>query len=351
MGSSSDYRRAPATIEARRLAELARAAGLGESPDNALTWSREALTLLGTDDATPLLADVLRWQGSVYRDRGETTAAQPLYEKSLKISIDLGYPSGHAHALNCLGSLAQRRGDIALATRNFTEALAIAEQCGETRLTGMLQQNLGVLADIRGNPAAAQAHYLVALRTFESTRDLQQQSWVLSNLGYLYSREGRFEEARAAYDRALAIARDRGDLLYEGVIEENRAELDLIEQRLDEALPSIQRALEIAEQRGDSARRAAALKLKGARHRLSGDTAAAQHVLSHALTLAAVAEDALLGAELLFQFGSAIWQDGDEDLGREVLHTALDAFERIGARQWWGRVRTRLASGDLSRYF
>jgi hypothetical protein len=134
-------------------------------------------------------------------------------------------------------------------------------------------------------------------------------------------------------------------------MEENRAELELIEGNLDEAQWSIARALSIAEQRGDAARRAAALKLKGTHERLSGNPLGAQHTLSHALTLSAVAEDALLGAELLFQFGTAAWSFGDEDMGREVLSTALEAFERIGARQWAGRVRSRLTSGDLSRYF
>src|SRR4051812_22739387 len=138
MGSTSNYsKKAPATVEARRLAELARAAGLGESPDDALGWHREALTLLGTDDATPLLSDVLRWQGSVLRDRGQTSEAEPLYQQSLRIAMELAYDSGQAHALNCLGSLAQRRGDLNAAANFFTDALSIAERCGERRLIGM----------------------------------------------------------------------------------------------------------------------------------------------------------------------------------------------------------------------
>lgn len=344
-------RKPVATVEARRLAELARAAGLGDSPDDALDWHREALSLLGADEPTPLMADVLRWQGSVLRDRGRTSEAEPLYHESLRIATELGYEEGRAHALNCLASLAQRRGDL-IATANYlTDALALADHCGETRLVGMIQQNLGITADIRGNPAAALAHYRVSLRSFEATSDLQPMVWVLNNLGVLHMKESRYDEARDTFDRALGLARARGDLMSEGILEENRAELHLILDQLDEAVEPIRRAMEVAEQRGDDVRRAAALKLRGAHHRLSNRPTEAVATLRHALTLSAVGEDALLGGEVLYQFGLALFASGDAAGARQILDAALETFERIAARQWVGRVRKQLSSGGSGRYF
>jgi hypothetical protein len=84
---------------------------------------------------------------------------------------------------------------------------------------------------------------------------------------------------------------------------------------------------------------------------MSGHPREAQDTLSHALTLSVVGEDALVGAELLFHFGSAISDLGDGGLAREVLSTALDAFVRIGARQWAERVQRRLTDGVSSQYF
>src|SRR4051812_26294432 len=150
-------------MDAVRLSELARAAGVGESPDDALALNEEALALLG-HEATPLLCDILRWQGSVLRDRGQTSAAEPLYLRSLEVARSIRYALGRANALNCLGSLAQRRGDITAAANFFSDALTIAERVGDERLIGMLQQNLGVIADIRGNPMGALGHYRAALR-------------------------------------------------------------------------------------------------------------------------------------------------------------------------------------------
>jgi tetratricopeptide (TPR) repeat protein len=232
----------------------------------------------------------------------------------------------------------------------MTDALALAERCDETRLVGMIQQNLGILADMRGNPAAALTHYGVSLRTFEQANDLQLVCWVLTNLGYLYAKEERFEEAHAVLTRALGIARARGDLMTEGVIEENRAELFLMRGDVGESFSCIQRALAIAEQRGDDLHRGAALKLRGAYERLSSRPFDAADTLRHALTLSAVGEDALLGAEILYQFGLALDASGDENHARTAWNSALDAFERIAARQWVERVRGCLTGGSSGRY-
>jgi len=136
----------------------------------------------------------------------------------------------------------------------------------------------------------------------------------------------------------------------EGILEQNRAELGLIRDAIEEAYPSIARALEVAEQRSDDVRRAAALKLRGAYERLSGRPAAAGDTLRQALTLSAVGEDALLGAEILYQYGLALFDEGDVEHARSAWQSALDSFERISARQWVSRIRRRLSGETAGRY-
>jgi tetratricopeptide (TPR) repeat protein len=262
----------------------------------------------------------------------------------------LGYDDGAAHALNCFASLALRRGDLPAAANLMTEALVAADRCGDHRLVGMLQQNLGMVADIRGNPAAALAHYNVSLRAFESAGDLQLSSWVLNNLGVLHLKEHRYNDAAEVLRRAREIARAGGDLMAEGVIDENRAELHLITGAIDEAYAPLQRAYEVADQRRDDVRRAAALKLRGAYQRLVERPADAVETLRYALTLSAVGEDALLGAEVLYQFGLALYDNGQSKSAYEAWNAALDAFERMAARQWVSRVRRRLSTGTTGRY-
>jgi tetratricopeptide (TPR) repeat protein len=337
--------------EARRLAELARAAGFGDAPDEALEWSRDAETLLGNEVPSPLLADVLRWRATVLRDRGRTSEAEPLYRRSLEIATKLDYDAGRAHATNDLASLALRRGDVDNATRLMTDALVLAERAGETRLIGMLQQNLGIAADIRGKPAEARTHYNLSLQASEASHDTQLMAWVLNNLGLLDAREGRHADASRHYLRALGLARARGDLFAEGIVEENRAELALTIGAVEDAYPSLSRAQAIAEMRGDNLRLAAALRLRGAYERMCGRPADATDTLRHALTLSAVAEDALLGAETLYQFALALREFGDNRGAATAMQSALDAFERIGARDWVARVRSQLSHATFGRYF
>lgn len=320
------------------------AAGFGSSVDDLILRSdRESLALLGADEDSPLLADVLRWQGSVVRDRGQTTDAEKLYTRSLGVANKLSYEAGQSHALNCLGAIAQRRGDLSAATEFFHHAQRIAETCGEGRLAGMIQQNLGVVSDILGDSKSAFSYYHASLHAFESTHDTQAMTLVLNNLGVLLFKTGRLEDARSSYDRGLTLARYRGDLLSEGVIEANVAELELKRGQLAAAGPSIDRALEIAELRHDKLRRAAALKLRGVSLRLAGHPAEALEPLRTAMTLSAVTEDALLGGEVMYECGQALAAIGDLEAAKRSWSSALDAFERIGALDWVERVRGLLS--------
>jgi tetratricopeptide (TPR) repeat protein len=93
------------------------------------------------------------------------------------------------------------------------------------------------------------------------------------------------------------------------------------------------------------------LKLRGAYQRLCGRPIEATDTLRYALTLSAIAEDALLGAETLYQFGLALFAAGQRNEARESWQAALDAFERIAARPWVARVRHRLSVGLTGRYY
>jgi tetratricopeptide (TPR) repeat protein len=329
--------------QSRRRAELAMAAAQGAAADDLVLRSdREGLALLGVDDECPLMADVLRWQGSVLRDRGQTGEAELLYKRSLEVAQRIDYLVGQSHAVNCLGAVAQRRGELRRANQLFQAAQRMADGCGDRQLSGLIQQNRGVVADIAGNTEAALAHYTESLRSFESTKDTRAMTLVLNNLGLLHFKTGRYAEARSSYDRASTLARYRGDLLSEGVIEENVAELEMKRGDLSAASESIARALEIAALRQDPLRRAAGLKLLGVSLRLGGRPKDAIEPLRTAFALSEGAEDALLSGEILYECGLALAEAGDRARARESWLRAQSLFERIGAAACCERVRDAL---------
>src|SRR5690348_7123199 len=72
---------------AQRRADLAVAAARGAADVQLVLQSDpESLALLGVSEDSPLLADVLRWQGSILRDQGKTDEAETLYQRSLRVA-------------------------------------------------------------------------------------------------------------------------------------------------------------------------------------------------------------------------------------------------------------------------
>src|SRR5262245_23617208 len=235
---------APTTAlsEARRVAELGRSETYGDSPDIALQRHRDALSLLGSNELTPLHADTLRWEGTVLRERGRTSDAQRLYDRSLEIARHLGYERGIAHALNCLAILATRRGEVTIASELFMDALSLADRCGEVPLVGLIHVNLGIIADMHGERGKAIEHFHVALDIAEDVNDEQQVVRVLLNFSVLLIAQQRYGEADRAIARGLQLAKARGELYYEGFFQENRAEMHLTRGELEDAEPAIARA-------------------------------------------------------------------------------------------------------------
>src|SRR3979411_1068703 len=99
-------------VEARQLANDARTAGERGEPKRPGALFARARAPVATGPRDILFADLLRWKGTIHRDRGETYLAQQHYDRSLEIATACGFPTARGHALNCLGITAQRRGDM-----------------------------------------------------------------------------------------------------------------------------------------------------------------------------------------------------------------------------------------------
>jgi len=316
---------------ARALAAEALASWRGANPEQAIDACDHAIALLLPVGPSDALADVLRWKGSVLRDRGNHSAASDLYAQSLAVADSIAYKAGRAHALNCMGTMAQFRGDLRAAERWYGEAALLAHRLGDHRLSGMVQQNLGVVAETQGRPDEAVAHFRLALAAFEQEEDLDAVVWVLNNLGVLHTRESAFGRAEEALDRARTLAHVRHDVASQGIVDENLAALYLATGRLDKADAAIARAHAIAEQRRDNTRRAAALRIMARILRARDKSAApAITMLERALMLCQLGEDVQLRVEILSDFGDALRDGGELARAREAWRRAIDIARIAG---------------------
>lgn len=327
---------------ARELVEMARAAEQQEQTGKALGLYDDALSQFSSDSGDPFLADVLRWKGTLHRERGETEAAYRCYAQSMAKAALGGSPGRQAHALNCLGTIAQRRGDPKETERLYGKASKLAEEAGDSRLLGMIEQNRGVLANTRGDFASAAAFYSKSLGAFEMAGDSEPMSWVLNNLGILHTKIGNFAEARAHLERGLAIAINRHDAVVENVITLNLAEAWVGLGRLDLADDLCAQALEQAQRRADHLTAAGALKVRAAIERQRGALDKSIATLRIAIFEAEGAEDRLLHAEMLRELGEISRALGNAGAARSALREAVDAFEVVGASQEIAEIQAEL---------
>jgi tetratricopeptide (TPR) repeat protein len=329
--------------KARELARVALASWRGGDPEQALDACDHALALLLPVGPSEALADVLRWKGTVLRDRGDLAGAQELYAQSLSVSEAIAYQGGKAHALNCLGTVAQFRGDSAVAERHLGDAARLAHRLADRRLSALVQQNLGILAEDQGRTDEAIAHFRLALVALEQEGHRDAALWVLNNLGVLYTREGATARALDVLERALALSVELGDLASEGVVEENRAALFVAMNRLDAAELSATRAFGIAEQRADNVRRAAALRAF-ARVVMARTPQPDQGVvlLERARDLSEVGEDALVRIEVLLDLGDAYRAVGESQRARESWRRGLDLARRASYSALAATLQTRM---------
>jgi tetratricopeptide (TPR) repeat protein len=327
---------------AHLLVEMARVAEQLEENGKALSLYDDALSQFSKESVDPFLPEVLRWKGTLLRERGETEGAFRCYTMSLEKARLAGSDVAEAHALNCLGTVAQRRCDLKETERLYAQASELAGKAGESRLLGMIEQNRGVLASMRGDFARAAGFYSNSLGAFEMACDAEPMSWVLNNLGILHTKIKNYEEARGYLERGLAIAKNRSDTVVENVIRLNLADVWIGLGRLDMADDCCAEALDQAQRRGDHLTAAGALKIRAAIERQRGALDKSIATLRIAIYEAEGAEDRLLHAEMLRELGEISRAVGNAGAARSAFREAVDSYQTIGADQEIAEVQAQL---------
>jgi len=328
----------------RALVNLAREAEQRGDATRSLQLYDDVLALLGDERDLPLLADALRWKGTLHREQGETEIAYRCYKQSLMHAETCGSVSCRAHVYNCLAIIAQRRGNLAESERLYAQAFELASKAGDIRLLGMIEQNRGVLLNMRGNFVAAEARYSNSLGSFERANDEEAISWVLNNIGMLYTKLGHYQRAVEIFERGLAIARTRSDALVESILTLNLAEVWVAIGKLDQAEEACRRSFEGASSRGDHLTVAGALKCRARIERERGAYDASIATLRIAIFEAEGLEDRLLQAEMLREFGQTSRALGNPDEARLAWREAAESFEDVGARHEAAEIKSLLAN-------
>lgn len=310
--------------------------------DQALASYEQALIRLPRAGAPAHAADLLRWIGTVHRQRGELELAGEAYEASLAIAELNGLDYHRAAVLNCMGAVEHQRGNSAEAEALYTCALELAVRLDNQVLAACLDQNLGALHSLRGEHAQALDSYESVLTRSKALGDGHVAAHALRNIGIVRMQMGEWEASESSFERAFRIAESTGEILMTGTLELSMAELHLQQHRFEEARGCCARALEVFGRLKSKYWTAEALKFYGVLHREMGRSDQADACFAMAIGLAEVAQNVLLQAEAQMEWAVVHLKAGREQDGIMYLNRALRLFGEMQARREVLDIQDRL---------
>lgn len=310
--------------------------------DEALARYEDAFSRLSAEGSASTAADILRWIGTVHRERGNLEVAQELYEASLAVAEANGLGWQTADALNVLASIEHLRGDLEQAEHLYTRARTLADEVGYERLVAIVDQNLGILAAIRGDLVSAIARSRSALDRYRNLDDGLSVARTLNNLGMVHVDLQEWDDAEGCFEEALEQADRAEDTLMVGTVELNRADLYLQRERYPLAQRSCDRALDVFNQLRSRSSVAEVYKFYGIFYRETGKTSQADTHLALSLGMAEVCEDLLLQAETQMEWALLHLEEQRQKEGIKYLNRALEIFIQLQAQREVMDIERRL---------
>jgi putative nucleotidyltransferase with HDIG domain len=324
------------------LIESGRAADRSGDWDVALDEYEAAFTRVVREGEAKNAADLLRWIGTIHRERGALETASELYEASLAIAEANRLEEAVGPVLNCLGIVEQYRGRLDAAETLYTTARQSASRVGDAQFTAMLDQNLGILSNIRGDVASALGFYRSALEVYRSLGASEMVLRCLNNIGMAHVDLEQWDEASAAFDQAFELADQLRDTSMLGHLGLNRAELALKQRNFERARTCCDIAFEIFGRLNSTPGLAEAHKFYGILYRDLGQSHLADAHFGIAVELARRCEDMLLEGEVESEHALAHLSNGSSRAALECLNRAHRIFVELQAQRDATNIDRRL---------
>ncbi len=286
-------------------------------------------------------ARALRWQGVVYKARGENEKAEASLQRARDLYLSVGDTNGAADVMNISANLIKSRGQLDRSEAIHREALQIVSQTGNRRQIATLQTNLADTMHRRGDLRGAKALFEESLALAVDLGDRKREVTRIKHIAEVEIALGELTSAAEGLARAVKYAEeiDYGLVLLESCV--SMGILLLKEGKLDEVEAWYERA-EQENVRLESrelsltihSRRAELYLARGDLEKASQELDVVEEVL---------AELAADRSELLFLRSRLLREQGRGAEAVKLLEEARRGFEAQGLRD-----RTRLAAAALA---
>jgi tetratricopeptide (TPR) repeat protein len=207
------------TTRCKLLSALAENAGEEEWP----AYNRQLLDLASAKLAThkpgsPLRSFYAKHEtaalsnfGILEYNKGNYAKAMELYQKSLKIEMELDYKRGMAGTYNNMALIYQAQGDIPKALEYNSRSLKLREALGIPADVANSLNNLGLIYDSQGDHAKAIEYFTRCLKICEELDFKRGITYALNNIGYSYQNMNQYPKALTYQLRSLEILEKSDD--------------------------------------------------------------------------------------------------------------------------------------------
>ncbi|HXB40024.1 MAG TPA: tetratricopeptide repeat protein [Bacteroidia bacterium] len=162
-------------------------------------------------------AQILSNLSFIYKNKGDIATALDYFERSLKISEEIGDRIGEAIELNNLGVLHQNLGDIPKALKYYERSLKIRGEVEDKKGISNVLNNIAVLYQQQGDNTKALEFFEKNLKLQKSLNDKSGISTSLNNIGFIYENEKKLDVALEYFEQALKIEKEINDLAGIGI--------------------------------------------------------------------------------------------------------------------------------------
>ncbi len=306
--------------------------------------------------------------GGIYYVKGEYGKATELFEKCLRIFEDIDYKQGIGLAVHNLGLVYSDKAEYDKAIELFQKDLRISEEIGDKQGIGVAIGSLGNTYFVKGEYDKAIELFQKNLRIYEEVDDKRGIGIASFHLGGLFLELGELKKAEEHLLVAKNVLTEIGDKFFLIDAFTEIAELKIKQNFIIEALKYADNAFKLAQELGSKHDKARALLMqarifhqgllrgiKGDRG-LSGVGADARWQIADMkfkeaikifeelkqpfeLAKAYYYYGEMLKSETLKQVQGDSGRKGEKGKANEYLQKAREIFEKIGAKQWFAKVK------------
>lgn len=191
------------------------------SPNQSVTYGKQALQLMQNNQKNKGIADAAKVLGTAYFMQSDFANALEYFNLALKKNLEINNTGELAASYNNVGVVYNRLGYYELALKNHLEQLKINEENNNLRGIAISNSNIGNIYNNMKENDKALEYYLEAKEISEQLQDTNAVANALINLGVVSMELEDYPQSIIYFNQALDMKQKVGDRINIGVIYSN----------------------------------------------------------------------------------------------------------------------------------